>query len=353
MRSIVRAVVAIALAALVAGPSWLPGPAVGPTRAQAGVLNLYSARHYDTDQALYDGFTAQTGYQVNLIEGDADQLIERIKSEGANSPADVLITVDAGRLWRAQEAGLFRPVQSAVLDERVPASLRDPEGHWYGFSMRARVIAYSTERVSPSELSTYEDLADPKWRGRLLVRSSSNVYNQSLMGALIEANGEDATEAWARGIAANLARPPQGGATDQLKAVAAGEGDIALVNQYYYLRLVNSTHPEEREMASRMALFFPNQGAGERGTHVNVSGGGVLATAPNPAAATAFLEYLTSSQAQASFSEGNYEWPVVDGAPVNPSLQALGSFTMDPLNARVYGANNQLALLVANRAGWR
>jgi iron(III) transport system substrate-binding protein len=317
------------------------------------VLNLYSARHYDTDQALYDGFTAQTGVQVNLIEGDADQLIERIRSEGANSPADVLITVDAGRLWRAQQAGIFKPVQSAVLDERVPASLRDPEGNWYGFSTRARIFVYSTERVSPSQLSTYEALAEPQWRGKVVVRSSGYVYNQSLMGALIEANGLDATEAWARGIAANLARPPQGGDTDQIKAVAAGEGDVALVNQYYYLRLLNSSKPDEQDIAARTAVFFPNQGPGERGTHVNISGGGVVSTAPNPEAALAFLEYMTSPAAQSSFSDGNYEWPVVDGAPVHPSLQALGRFTIDPLNSRAYGANNQLALLIANRAGWR
>ena len=353
MRSIGRVLVAALLAALVAGPSWLPAPSVPPAAAQGGVLNLYNARHYDTDQALFDGFTAQTGIQVNRIDGDADQLIERIKAEGANSPADVLITVDAGRLWRAQQAGLFQPIESPVLNERVPANLRDPEGHWYGFSTRARVIAYSTERVSPSELSTYEDLADPKWQGRLLVRSSSNVYNQSLAGSLIEANGLDATEAWARGIAANLARPPQGGDTDQLKAIAAGEGDVALTNQYYYLRLLNSSNPADQEVASKVALFFPNQGPGERGTHVNISGGGVVATAPNRDAAIAFLEYLTSESAQANFAEGNYEWPVVAGTAMHPSLEALGTFTIDPLNARAFGANNQLALLIMNRAGWR
>lgn len=347
------ALVAVVVAALSASPSWQPGTPLQSAAAQARSLNLYSARHYDTDQALYDGFTAQTGIQVNLIEGDADQLIERIKSEGANSPADVLITVDAGRLWRAQEAGLFRPVQSALLNERVPANLREPEGHWYGFASRARVIAYSTERVDPAQLSTYEALADPTWQGRLLVRSSSNVYNQSLTGALLEALGPEATETWARGIASNLARSPQGGDTDQLLAIAAGEGDVALVNQYYYLRLVNSSKPEEREAASKIALFFPNQGPGQRGTHVNISGGGVVSNAPNPDAAVAFLEYLTSADAQVLFSDAAYEWPVVAGAPVSASLAALGTFTTDPVNARVFGSNNQLALLLMNRAGWR
>lgn len=353
MRWFGRAVVAALVAALFAGPTWLPAASPPPAAAQAAVLNVYNARHYDTDQALFDGFTAQTGIQVNRIDGDADQLIERIKAEGANSPADVLITVDAGRLWRAQQAGLFQPVQSAILNERIPANLRDPEGHWYGFSMRARVIAYSRERVDPAELSTYEDLADPKWRGRLLVRSSSNVYNQSLAGALIEAHGLDWTEQWAAGIAANLARPPQGGDIDQLKAIAAGEGDVAISNHYYYLRLLNSPNPADREVAEKVGIFFPNQGPGERGTHVNISGAGVVATAPNRDAAIAFLEYLTSEAAQANFAEGNFEWPVVEDAPLHPSLAALGTFQIDQLNARVYGANNQLALLIMNRAGWR
>ncbi len=350
--AVARLAAAVGLAALVLAPAWLPTSSVPPVFAQGTVLNLYSARHYDTDQALYDGFTAQTGITVNLIEGEADQLIERIKAEGAASPADVLITVDAGRLWRAQSDGLFQPVQSAILDERVPASLRDPAGHWYGFSMRARVIAYSTERVHPSELSTYEALAYSQWQGRGGGRSARDGYNPARAGSLIEAHGLDATESWARGIAANLARPPQGGDQDQIRAIAAGEGDVAITNQYYYLRLVNSSLPADQEVAAKTALFFPNQGPGERGTHVNISGGGVVSTSPNPAAAVAFLEYLTSFEAQSSFSDGNYEWPVVAGAPIHPSLAALGTFSTDTLNARVYGANNHLALLIMNRAGW-
>jgi len=273
------------------GLSWLPlllaalllaAPGLSaPVAAQLGELNLYSARHYDTDDLIYSGFTAKTGVQVNLIEGDADQLIERIKAEGQNSPADVLLTVDAGRLWRATEAGLLQPVESEVLAARIPKSLRDPQGRWFGFSKRVRVIAYSRERVDPSQLSTYEDLADPRWRGKVLVRSSAHVYNQSLVGALIEAHGMDWTEQWARGLVANFARPPQGGDTDQIKAVAAGEGDVAIVNHYYYVRLLTSSNPEERAVAEKVGIVFPNQGEGERGAHVNISGAGVVATAPN------------------------------------------------------------------------
>lgn len=319
----------------------------------ARVVNLYSARHYDTDDALYDEFTAGTGIRVNLIEGDADQLIERIRAEGRNSPADVLITVDAGRIWRAQEAGLFQKVASPVLAARVPASYRDPEGHWFGFSMRARVIAYARDRVKPGELSTYEALADPRWRRRVLVRSSSHVYNQSLVGALIAAHGEAATEQWARGVVANFARPPQGGDTDQLKALAAGLGDVAIVNHYYYARLLNSTRADERDVAQRVGLFYPNQGRGERGVHVNISGGGVIATAPNREAAVTFLEYLASDNAQRLFARGAFEYPVVPGVPRDPTLLGLRAFKADTLSPRVYGANNARALQLMLRAGWR
>lgn len=319
----------------------------------AKILNLYSARHYDTDETLFDGFTARTGIKVNLIEGGEDQLIERIKAEGRNSPADVLITVDAGRLWRAEEAGLLQKITSPVLNKRVPASLRDPNGYWYGFAMRVRVIAHSRARVNPSQLSTYEDLADPKWRGKILVRSSTHVYNQSLVGSLIAAHGEARVEQWARGMVANFARQPQGGDTDQIKGVAAGEGDLALINHYYYARLLNSGQPDERAIAEKVGLFYPNQAPGQRGVHVNISGGGVVASAPNREAAIAFLEYLASDEAQRLFARGSFEYPAVAGVPKDASILGLRAFRADPLNARVYGANNQLALHVMLRAGWR
>jgi iron(III) transport system substrate-binding protein len=317
-----------------------------------GEVNLYSSRHYDTDQALYDGFTELTGARVNLIEAEADELIERIKAEGANSPADVLLTVDAGRLWRAQQEGLLQPVTSDILAERVPENLRDPDGHWFGFSQRARVLVYARDRVDPAQLSTYEALSDPAWDDAVLVRSSSNVYNQSLVGALIAEHGEAAIEEWARGIVANMARPPEGGDTDQIKAVAAGEGDVAIANHYYYMRLLNSDDAADQEVAEATAVFFPNQGPDERGVHVNISGGGVVATAPHPEAALAFLEYLTSPLAQEEFALGNYEYPAVAGVPLDPALETLGPFTADPLNAAVYGENNERALLLMIRAGW-
>lgn len=330
-----------------------PGRFEGAVAAPARVVNLYSARHYDTDDAMYDEFTTRTGIRVNLVEGDADQLIERIRAEGRNSPADVLLTVDAGRLWRAQDAGLFQKVTSSVLEARVPARYRDPDGYWFGFSIRARVLAYARDRVRPGDLTTYEALADPRWRGRVLVRSSSHVYNQSLVGALIAAHGEAATEQWARGLVANFARPPQGGDTDQLKALAAGVGDVAIVNHYYYARLLNSSRPDEREIAHKVALFYPNQGPGQRGTHVNISGAGVIATAPHRDAAVAFLEYLASDQAQRLFARGAFEYPAVAGVPRDPTLLGLRAFTADTLNARVYGANTARALQLMLRAGWR
>lgn len=319
----------------------------------AGVVNLYSARHYDTDNAIYEAFTKKTGIKVNLVEADADKLIERIKSEGANSPADVLITVDAGRLWRAQDAGLFQPVDSAVLKSAIPENLRSPNNLWFGFTKRARVIMYNKDRVKPSELSTYEDLADPKWKGRLIVRSSSHVYNQSLTGALLEKHGEQKAEEWVKGLVANFARSPEGNDTAQIKAIAAGQGDLTLVNTYYLPRLAKSNKPEEKEIASKIGVFFPNQGKDGSGTHINISGGGVLKTAPNKAAAIQFLEFLASKEAQQIFAASNNEYPAVAGVPVDYVLQSYGTFKDDKLNAEIFGRNNAKALQIMDRAGWK
>jgi iron(III) transport system substrate-binding protein len=314
-------------------------------------LNLYSARHYDTDDALYQSFSDRTGIRVNLVEADADQLIERIKSEGANSPADVLITVDAGRLWRAQQEGLLASISSPVLEQAVPEYLREPSGQWFGLSKRARVIMYSKDRVNPAELSTYEELADPKWRGQILVRTSSHVYNQSLVGALLEAHGEAETEAWVRGLIANFARPPEGNDTAQIRAVAAGVGNLAIANTYYLPRLAKSDDPADQEVAERVGVFFPNQR--DRGTHINISGGGVLKTARNPEAAIQFLEHLVSQEAQEIFAQGNNEYPVVEDVTVDPVLASYGSFQEDTLNATVFGRNNEAALRLMDRAGWQ
>jgi iron(III) transport system substrate-binding protein len=327
----------------------LLAPAVGS--AADGEVNVYSARHYDTDNAMYEEFTAETGIEVNLIEGDADQLIERIKAEGQNSPADVLITVDAGRLYRAEQAGVLAPVKSEELDQRVPANLRHPDGLWFGLSERVRGIVYAKDRVDPTEITSYEDLADPKWQGRICIRSSTNVYNQSLVASMIEANGLEDTETWAEGLVANLARPPQGGDTDQILAVAAGECDLAVSNHYYLVRLMKSDDADESEAAAAVGFLFPNQDG--RGAHANISGAGVIATSPNEDNAIAFLEYLTTDQAQAYFALGNHEFPVVDGVKMDPILTEWGPFATDQINAAKYGENSAEAVKLMDRAGWK
>jgi len=316
------------------------------------VLNLYSSRHYQTDEALYASFTRQTGIRVNRIEAGDDALIERVRNEGVRSPADVLVTVDAGRLWRAGQLGFFQPVKSALLEARIPAHLREPGGQWYGFSLRARLIAYLKAKVKPAELASYESLAGAKWQGRICMRSSTNIYNLSLMGALIAHLGEAQAEQWARGVKANLAREPKGGDIDQLKSVAAGECDVTITNQYYYARLARSARPEERDISDKVGVVFPNQASW--GTHVNISGAGVMKHAPNRAAAVKFLEYLASDEAQRYFAEGNSEWPVVQGIrPENPVLQAFGEFRQDALNVAILGRNQPAAQKIYDRVGWK
>jgi len=323
-----------------------------PAAAQEKVLNLYTARHYQTDEALYANFTKQTGIRINRIEGQEDPLLERIRNEGANSPADVFITVDIGRLWRAQQAGVFAPVKSKVLESRIPANYRDPAGDWFGFSARARVIAYNKDAVKPGEIGRYEDLADPKWKSRVCTRTSGHVYNLSLVSSLIAHDGEAKTEQWARGVAANLARTPKGGDTDQLKAVAAGECDVAIANTYYIARLMRSTKAEDKAVSDKLAVVWPNQSS--QGVHMNVSGGGMLKHAPNREAAVKFLEYLASDEAQRYFADGNNEWPVVPGVKVsNPALEALGSFKADTINVSELGKHQPAAQKLVDRAGYK
>ena len=334
------------------------GPAVAATllalagTVDAAELNLYSSRHYDTDERLYQDFTEQTGITINRIEGDADELIERIKLEGANSPADVLITVDAGRLWRAEQAGLFQPVQSKVLDERIPEALRHPDDLWIGFSTRARVILHDKDRVDATLVQTYEDLARPELEGMVCIRSSSNIYNLSLMASLIEHHGLDEATAWARRVVANFARQPEGNDTAQIKAVAAGRCGVAVANTYYFARILNSDSDENRAIADKVGLIFPNQA--DRGTHINVSGAGILAHAPHPDEARQFLEYLASDRAQAYLANGNNEYAVVDGIELdNPALDAMGAFKTDAVNVSVLGQNQPLAQVAFDEAGWR
>ncbi len=315
-------------------------------------LNLYSSRHYQTDDALYANFTKQTGIKVNRIEAGEDALIERIRNEGARSPADVLITVDAGRLWRAEQLGLLQPVKSPLLEGRIPASFRDPAGNWFGFSMRARVIAFDRTKVKPGEITTYEQLADPRWKGRICARSGSHIYNLSLMGAMIDHLGEAQAEEWARAVKANLARDPKGGDTDQIKAVAAGECELAITNTYYWARLARSDKADERAIAERVGVVMPNQSTW--GTHVNISGGGVLKNAPNREAAVRFLEYLASDEAQRYFADGNNEWPVVPTVQVaNPALATIGPFRYDPINVAVLGRNQPASQKLYDRVAWK
>lgn len=313
------------------------------------VVNVYTARHYDTDLALYDRFTEQTGITVNRIQGGSDGLMERIKNEAEFSPADLLITVDAGRLWRAKEQGVFQPIESAVLSERIPAHLRDPDGHWYGLSKRARVIVHNKAAGLPEGVARYEDLAAETLRGKVCMRSSGNIYNLSLLGSLIEHHGEAAAETWAKGVVANFHRDPQGNDTAQLRAVAAGECGVSVANTYYIGRLLGAEDEADRAVVAALGVLFPNQD--DRGAHVNVSGAGVTRHAPNRANAIAFLEYLTDEFAQRLFAEGNNEYPVV-GEATGP-IATLGDFKEDAVNAAVLGANQALAVQVFDRAGWR
>ena len=313
------------------------------------VVNVYSARHYDTDMAMYERFTEETGIKVNLIEGSSDALIERIKSEGQFSPADMLITVDAGRLWRAEKEGIFQPVDSAVLSERIPAHLRHPEGEWFGLSKRARVIAHKKDMALPAGFGTYEALADEAFRGQVCMRRSGNIYNLSLMASLIDAHGAPAAEAWAKGVVANFARTPQSNDTGQLKAVASGECTITIANTYYLGRLMASTKPEDKALMANLEIVFPNQDG--RGTHVNISGAGVTKYAPNRENAIRFLEYLTSDFAQRLFAEGNNEYPI--SGPTTGPVAALGEFKRDDLNVSVLGENQTEAVKVYDRAGWK
>ncbi|MFK8016516.1 MAG: extracellular solute-binding protein [Gammaproteobacteria bacterium] len=315
----------------------------------AEVVNVYSARHYDTDLALYETFTEQTGIVVNLIEGGSDALIERIVNEGEYTPADLLITVDAGRLWRAQSRGVFSPVESAVLDERVPDHLRDPDNHWFGLSKRARVIVKNKSLSSDINIERYEDLGDPALRGKVCMRSSSNIYNLSLMASLVEADGLASAEKWAGGVVENFGRKPQGNDTSNITAVASGECGVTIANTYYLGRWLGSEEASARRTLASLEIIFPNQD--DRGTHVNVSGAGVTQHAPNRANAVRFLEYLTSDYAQRLFAEGNNEYPIV-GATSGP-IARLGEFNEDVIDANLLGKRQAEAVRVFDRAGWR
>jgi len=322
-----------------------------PSAPTNGVVNLYTARHYDADLKLYEAFTEATGIKVNRLEMSPDQLIERMKAEGEASPADLVLMADAGALWRAQQAGLFQPVTTPTLESRVPAHLRDPAGHWWGFSRRARVIAYDKAKVRPEEVATYAALASSRFKGQVCVRSADNVYNLSLMAVLIERWGVARAQGWARGVVANMARRPQGGDIDQIRAVAAGACQVALTNSYYFLRIATSEAPADQEVAQKVALAFPEQAG--TGTHVNISGGGVAAHAANRDNAVRFLEFLTSEEAQGIFAGANHEFPAVEGVTPPKDVAAYSRFKADPMPVAVYGQRQAEAQGVFDRAGWR
>ena len=323
-----------------------------PAVAQDKVLNLYSARHYDTDEALYANFTKATGIKVNRIEAGDDQLLERIRNEGANSPADVLLIVDAARLSNAEQLGLFAPLKSKTLDERIPAVYRHPQGLWFGFSSRARVIVYDPKSVKPEDVRSYQDLALPVNKGKVCTRPGSHPYMLSLVSAMIEHMGEAQAEAWARGVVANFARPPRGGDTDQIRAVASGECAVALTNSYYWVRLMRSKKAEDRAVVQAAKFSWPDQQG--VGTHMNISGGGLMRNAPNRENAVRFLEYLASDEAQGYFANGNNEWPVVKSAVVNnPELASLGTFKADSLSVGAFGRNLAAAQRLVDRVGWK
>jgi iron(III) transport system substrate-binding protein len=323
----------------------------GASDLAAAEVNIYSYRQEALIKPQLEAFKKATGISYNLITGSASGLLQRLKNEGMNSPADMLFTVDAGRLYRARDMGLLQKVRSKTLEQIIPARFRDPEGYWFGLGIRARAIFYSVDRVKPSELSSYEDLTNAKWKGRILIRSSGNIYNQSLVASLIHHHGKQKAEAWAKGIVANLARKPQGGDSDQIKAVAAGEGDIAIANNYYYARLLASKKTKDQKVVSRVGVFWPNQN--DRGTHVNVSGAAITKGAKNKANAIKLLEFLVGPEAQKIYAEVGYEFPVRDKVGLGQIVAKMSEFKMDSMPLRVLGENNAEAVRIFDRVGWR
>lgn len=315
-------------------------------------VNVYSYRKEKLIKPLLDQFTRETGIAVNLVTGKDDVLFQRLLSEGENSPADLLLTVDAGRLYRAKAAELLREVNSPVLTEAIPSHLRDPDNTWFGLSYRARIVMYNKAKVKPEQLSRYENLVDPRWRGRICIRSSDNIYNQSLLASLIAHKGEAAAELWARGIVANMARPPKGNDRSQMQGAAVGECDIAIANTYYLGTWLASAKTNELNMAKQLGVFFPNQA--DRGAHINVSGGGITRHAKNPENALRLLEYLLSDSAQQWYAQSNHEYPVKDSVPVSEIVRSWGyPFKSDSLNLNTLGELNAKAVMIFDRAGWR
>ncbi len=326
---------------------------VASSLATANEVNVYSHRHYDTDKQLFKKFEQQTGIKVNVVKAKAKELIKRIESEGKNTPADIFMTVDAGNLALAQQKGLLQPITSEFLTRTIPKNLRQKDGYWFGLTKRARVIVYNKNKVSADELSTYANLTSDEWHERILVRKSNNIYNQSLLASFIASDGEETAKNWAKGIVNNMARSPAGNDRDQMRAVAAGVGDIAIVNTYYVGQLLNSNKRGEVKVGEKMGIFFPNQGVGERGTHINISGAGVIKYSRNKDNAVKFLEFLAGVEAQELFAEANFEYPVNTAVEPSELLKSWGTFRYDTTSLELLGVYNAKAVKVFNRVGWK
>ena len=314
---------------------------------------MYSQRHYDVDQLQYDNFEKITGIKVNVIKANADELIQRMKNEGENSPADLFITVDVGKLWQASDMNLLQKYNDESLTDGITESLTDPNGFWVPVTYRSRILVYSNERVQESDLSTYEDLANEKWKGKLLVRSSSNSYNQALLSSLVANLGEEATLNWTEAVVSNFARDPKGNDRDQVKAIAAGQGDIAIVNSYYIGLLLSSENEEEVNAGKSISVFFPNQGDGQRGSHINVSGVALAKNAPNKSNALKLIEYLTSDEAQEIYVNNTYEYSVKPNIEPNDIVKEWGTFKKDPLDLNMLGSKRNDAIRIFDAGGWK
>lgn len=313
-------------------------------------ITLYTHRHYDTDKAIFGKFEKETGITINVVKASADELIQKMESEGKQSPADLLITVDAGRLVRAKSKGLLQSANSEILAQTIPSHMRDVDNQWFGLTKRARVIVYDKNKVKPEELSSYEDLTTPKWQGKILIRASNNIYNQSLLASIIANNGKEEAKKWATGLVQNFARAPKGNDRDQVKAILAGEGDLAIVNTYYLGKLINSKDSLEVQAGNAVGVFFPNQN--DRGTHVNISGIGIAKHAPNKENAIKFIEYLVGKEAQETFAKANYEYPVNPNAASSDLLKSWGEFKEDKLPLSKLGELNKEAVIIFDEVAW-
>ena len=314
-------------------------------------VNVYSHRHYDADKKLYKIFTEKTGIKVNVLKAKADQLINKLEIEGKKTPADILITVDAGRLYRAKSKGLLQPISSKIIESNIPKHLRDSENEWIGLTKRARILAFQPDKVSENELKSYEDLANPKWKDKILIRSSSNIYNQSLLASIIANDGKEKAKNWVKGVLKNMARSPKGNDRDQMKGVVAGIGDIAIVNTYYLGKMINSKNVEEKKVAQKLKIFFPNQNG--RGTHINISGAGVVKYSKNRENAIKLLEFLTSNEAQRIYAEANYEYPANPNVEWSELLKSWGKFKEDNIDLELLGKLNNDAVKLFDEYGWK